>query len=82
MIESIESSMEQRLDWWSAAATAGGRRRGRQGGGGGVLAAFIVAGGRRAVGMGIQFVRRTSIREQLHIAVATSLVRAERTCAE
>jgi predicted PurR-regulated permease PerM len=41
-----------------------------------VLAAFIVAGGRRVVGMGIQFVRRTSIREQLHEAVATSIVRA------
>jgi predicted PurR-regulated permease PerM len=42
----------------------------------GVLAAFIIAGGRRVVGMGIRFVRRTSIREQLHVAVATSIMRA------
>ena len=42
----------------------------------GVLAAFMVAGGRRVVDSGIEFIRRTSIREELHDAVAVSLVRA------
>jgi predicted PurR-regulated permease PerM len=42
----------------------------------GVLAAFMVAGGRRLVGAAIRFVRRTSIREELHVALAGSLGRA------
>jgi predicted PurR-regulated permease PerM len=42
----------------------------------GVLAAFMIAGGRRVVGLAIRFVRRTSIREELHIALAGSVARA------
>jgi predicted PurR-regulated permease PerM len=41
-----------------------------------VLAAFMVAGGRRVIDMGIRFVRRTSIREELHEALASALSRA------
>ena len=42
----------------------------------GVLAAFMTAGGRRVIASGIQFVRRTSIREELHNGVYSSLARA------
>ena len=42
----------------------------------GVLAAFIVAGGRRVVDMGLRFIRRTSIREELHNALSTAVARA------
>ncbi len=42
----------------------------------GVLAAFMIAGGRRVVDMAIRFARRTSIREELHAALAGSVARA------
>jgi predicted PurR-regulated permease PerM len=42
----------------------------------GVLAAFMLAGGRRVVDLGIQFARRTSIREELHHAFADAVTRA------
>jgi predicted PurR-regulated permease PerM len=42
----------------------------------GVLAAFIVAGGRRVVDMGLRFTRRTSIREEFHTALSSSMARA------
>lgn len=42
----------------------------------GVLAAFMVAGGRRVVDAVIEFIRRTSIREEIHNTVAVSLARA------
>ena len=42
----------------------------------GVLGAFMVAGGRRVVEMGIRFVRRTSIREELHSALGSAVARS------
>ncbi len=42
----------------------------------GVLAAFMVAGGRRVVDLGIRFVRRTSIREELHEAIGSAVARS------
>jgi predicted PurR-regulated permease PerM len=42
----------------------------------GVLAAFMVAGGRRVLDMAIRFARRTSIRAELHSALAESVARA------
>ncbi len=44
----------------------------------GVLAAFIVAGGRRVVAMGLRFIRRTSIREELHNALSSAMACAGR----
>ena len=41
-----------------------------------VLAAFMIAGGKRVVDMAIRFVRRTSIREELHVAFDTAVHRA------
>ena len=42
----------------------------------GVLAAFMIAGGRRLVDGAVQFVRRTSIREQLHASLNSAAARA------
>ncbi|MEY2400747.1 MAG: hypothetical protein QOJ08_858 [Ilumatobacteraceae bacterium] len=42
----------------------------------GVLSAFMVAGGRRVVDLVIHFVRRTSIREEIHTALAAAVGRA------
>ena len=42
----------------------------------GVLAAFMIAGGRRVVDLGIRFVRRTSIREELHAAIGSAVARS------
>ena len=42
----------------------------------GVLAAFMVAGGKQAFEGAVRFVRRASIREQLHVTTATAFDRA------
>ncbi len=42
----------------------------------GVLSAFIVAGGRRVTDLGLRLIRRTSIREEFHVALAASMSRA------
>jgi predicted PurR-regulated permease PerM len=42
----------------------------------GVLAAFIVAGGRRVVDLGVRFIRRTSIRDELQDALSSAVSRA------
>ena len=42
----------------------------------GVLAAFILAGGRRVVDLALRFIRRTSIREEFHVALASAVSRS------
>jgi predicted PurR-regulated permease PerM len=42
----------------------------------GVLAAFMVAGGRRVVDLGIRFIRRTSVRVEIHDALSSAVARS------
>lgn len=42
----------------------------------GVLSAFIAAGGRRLMDLGLRLIRRTSIREELHSVLRSSISRA------